>query len=122
MCDGIGRFNLSDPSRPQWINYTGGDSVWSVSVTGPAVYAQGHFKWLDNPNGSRGQDGGGAVRRLGIGAIHPGTGLALSWAPNKPAQMGGHALVATSDGLWVGSDSTRFAGERRHGIAFAPLP
>ena len=51
VCDAIGRFAMSDDSEPEWINYTGGDSVWAVSDTGAAVYAQGHFQWLDNPFG-----------------------------------------------------------------------
>ena len=86
------------------------------------MYAQGHFQWLDNPFGFASRDGGGAARRLGIGAINPTTGLALPWAPNKPASTGGRALVATDAGLWVGSDSQYFGGEPRSGIAFAPLP
>ena len=122
VCDGVGRFSLGNPNAPQWINYTGGDSVWAVSDTGSAVYTQGHFQWLDNPFGWASRDGGGAARRLGIGAINPQTGLALPWAPEKRAQIGGRALVATSAGLWVGSDSNQFNGEPRRGIAFAPLP
>jgi hypothetical protein len=122
VCDGIGRFALADQTEPQWINYTGGDSVWAVSDTGSAVYAQGHFQWLDNPFGFASRDGGGAARRLGIGAIDPVTGDALPWAPGKRAQIGGRALVASSAGLWVGSDSSGFNGEPRTGIAFAPLP
>ena len=122
VCDAIGRFAMSDDSEPEWINYTGGDSVWAVSDTGAAVYAQGHFQWLDNPFGFASQDGGGAARRLGIGAINPTTGLALPWDPAKPAPDRRPALVATSAGLWVGSDSLRFGGEPRRGIAFAPLP
>ena len=122
VCDGVGRFAMSDDSEPQWINYTGGDSVWAVSETGAAVYTQGHFQWLDNPFGFASQDGGGAARRLGIGAINPTTGRALPWNPAKPASIGGRALVATNAGLWVGSDSLRFGGEPRRGIAFAPLP
>ena len=122
VCDAVGRFSMADDSEPEWINYTGGDSVWAVSDTGSAVYTQGHFQWLDNPFGFASRDGGGAARRLGIGAIDPVTGLALPWAPEKRAQIGGRSLVATSAGLWVGSDSTGFNGEPRSGIAFAPLP
>ncbi len=122
VCDGVGRFSMSNDHAPQWINYTGGDSVWAVADTGAAVYTQGHFQWLDNPFGWASRDGGGAARRLGIGAINPTTGRALPWAPAKRAQIGGRALVATPAGLWVGSDSQRFGGEPRRGIAFAPLP
>jgi hypothetical protein len=122
VCDGIGRFNMNNDDAPAWINYTGGDSVWSVSVTGAAVYAQGHFQWLDNRCGFASRPCGDAVQRLGIGAIDPATGRALPWAPQKRAEIGGRALVATSAGLWVGSDSLGFNGEPRRGIAFAPLP
>jgi hypothetical protein len=113
---------MSDDSEPDWINYTGGDSVWAVSDTGSAVYTQGHFQWLDNRCGFASRPCGAAVNRLGIGAIDPITGRALPWAPEKRAQIGGRSLVATSAGLWVGSDSIGFNGEPRRGIAFAPLP
>ncbi len=124
ICDGAGRFETSvvHPTRPTWINYTGGDSVWAVSITGAAVYVQGHFQWLDNPMGHASLPGPGAVRRTGVGAINPSTGKALSWAPGKPAQQGGKDLYATSTGLWVVSDSLQFHGEYHRGIAFCPLP
>ena len=122
VCDGVGRFTMAQDDSPLWINYTGGDSVWSVSDTGEAVYAQGHFQWLDNRCGFASRPCGDAVQRLGIGAIDPDTGRALPWAPEKRAQIGGRALVATADGLWVGSDSEHFNGEPRRGIVFAPLP
>lgn len=121
VCDGAGRFNVNDNTKPVWINYTGGDSVWSVAATGAAVYVQGHFQWLDNPDGYASMDGGGAASRKGIGAIDPTTGKALPWNPSKPASLGGKVLRATPDGLWVGSDSTKFGGEYHRGIAFAPL-
>jgi hypothetical protein len=123
VCDAAGRFNLSDDQHPVWVNYTGGDSMWSVAATGAAVYVQGHFIWLDNPFGFASQNGGGAVERRGIGAIESEfPGRALSWDPPKPASIGGKAFLATPAGLWVGSDSERFDGERHRGIAFVPLP
>ncbi|CAA9329840.1 MAG: hypothetical protein AVDCRST_MAG34-190 [uncultured Nocardioidaceae bacterium] len=51
VCDAVGRFAFADSSKPVWVNYTGGDSVWTVQDTGSAVYVQGHFKWLDDPDG-----------------------------------------------------------------------
>jgi hypothetical protein len=122
VCDAVARFDIADQTQPAWINYTGGDSIWATAVTGAAVYVQGHFLWLDNPNGWASRDGGGAVRRRGIGAIDPVTGRALPWNPPKPAAIGGKAFFATPDGLWVGSDSERFNNELRYGIAFVPLP
>jgi len=122
VCDAAGRFNLDDMTKPVWINYTGGDSIWAAEATGPAVYIQGHFQWLDNPKGYASKDGGGAARREGIGAIDPVSGKALAWNPNKKAQNGGKALLATASGLWVGSDSIQFANEFHRGIGFLPLP
>jgi hypothetical protein len=123
ICDAVARFEtaVSQPVRPTWINYTGGDTLHSVAVTGAAVYVQGHQRWLDNPNG-RDSAGVGAVSRPGIGAIDPVTGKALSWNPTKTRGVGGKDLLATSAGLWVGSDGTRFGGEYRARIAFCPLP
>jgi hypothetical protein len=121
VCDAAARFNLSDPTRPVWVNYTGGDSLWSVAVTGAAVYVQGHNRWLDNPFG-RDSAGPGAVSRPGIGAIDPAIGRALPWDPPKPAQIGGKIFLASPNGLWVGSDSQRFNREIHRGIAFVPLP
>jgi len=122
LCDAAARFEtgIASPTRPTWINYTGGDTLHSVAVTGAAVYVQGHQRWLDNPFGTD-SAGPGAVSRQGIGAIDPVRGTALSWNPGKTRGVGGKDLLATSSGLWVGSDGTRFAGEYRARIAFCPL-
>lgn len=123
VCDAAARFETDelDPQVPTWINYTGGDTLTGVLVSGPAVYVQGHNRWLDNPQGAD-FAGPGAVKRPGIGAIDPTTGMALPWNPRKPAQRGGEGFLTTDRGLWVGSDSTRFSGDVLHGMAFAPLP
>ena len=123
ICDAAARFETAepDPDEPTWINYTGGDTLHSVAVTGAAVYVQGHNRWLDNPQGAD-SAGPGAVSRRGIGAIHPTTGFALPWDPPKPASQGGQDFLATPTGLWVPSDSQNFNGEYHRGIAFVPLP
>lgn len=123
LCDAAARFEtgIAHPSRPTWINYTGGDTLHSVAVTGAAVYVSGHQRWLDNPQGDN-HCGPGCVSRPGIGAIDPATGKALPWNPTKTRGVGGKDLLATSTGLWVGSDGPRFHREYRYGIAFVPLP
>lgn len=122
VCDAAARFEtaVTNPSRPTWINYTGGDTMHSLAATGSAVYVQGHFRWLDNPYG-RDFAGPGAVGRQGIGAIDPATGKALPWNPGKTRAVGGKDLLATPSGLWVGSDGAQFAGEYRNNLAFLPL-
>ena len=123
LCDAAARFETAvpNPTRPTWINYTGGDTLHSVAATDVAVYVQGHQRWLDNPQG-RNAAGPGAVARQGIGAINPTTGLALSWNPGKERGVGGKDLYVTPAGLWVGSDTNRIGGETRRRIALMPVP
>ena len=123
VCDGAGRFDMSDDTKPRWINYTGGDSVWAVAATGPAVYVQGHFQWFDNWDGHASQCPAGdtCARRRGIAALNPVTGRALPWNGDKPAKQGGKVLLANGAGLWVGSDSEHFHHEAHRGLAFCPL-
>ncbi len=85
LCDTAARWDAAKTSagqQPQWINWTGGDTLMSVSVTGVAVYVGGHQRWLDNPYGHD-TAGPGAVSRPGIGALNPTTGKALSWNPTR---------------------------------------
>jgi hypothetical protein len=125
VCDGAGRFNMNDPTKPQWINYTGGDSVWAAAATGPAVYVQGHFQLWDNWDGFASRclpEGHVCASRKGIAALDPETGFALAWDGIKPAQQGGKSFLVTDNGLWVPSDSLRFHGKPHRGLAFVPLP
>jgi hypothetical protein len=115
MCDSASRFEVTGAGqhRPTWVNFTGGDSLYAVSVTGSAVYVGGHERWLDNPGGNN-SAGPGAVSRLGIGAIDPRTGRALPWNPTRSRGVGVRALVATPTGLLVGSDTDQL-GHEYHG-------
>jgi hypothetical protein len=124
VCDAAARWESADESstaRPTWVNYTGGDTLHSVAATGATVYVQGHQRWMDNPFGAD-SAGAGAVSRPGIAALDPGTGKALSWNPTKTRGVGGKDFLATSTGLWVGSDGNRFKNEFRASLAFCPLP
>ncbi len=129
VCDAVARFSLADPQQAVWMNYSGGDSIWTVQDTGAAVYAQGHFQYMDNPDGFASKPigdrrtGAPAMARRGVVAINPATGKAITaWAPPAPARMGGKALVATPSGVWWGSDSLKWNGRARLGLAFTPLP
>lgn len=123
LCDAAARFNtnVTNPTKPVWINYTGGDTLHSVAISGSAVYVQGHQRWLDNPEG-RDKPGPGAKSRPGVGAIHPTTGKALDWNPGKYRGVGGMDTLVTPEGLWIGSDTANVAGEWRMRVAFFPLP
>ena len=111
--------------QPTWWDRSGGDSYTSVVVTGGAVYVGGHMRWLNNnrPNGtySDATPGPGGVPREGIAALDPSNGLPLSWNPGRDRGEGTWAMVATPDGLWVGSDTDAIAGEQHAKLARFPL-
>ncbi|GAA2530562.1 delta-60 repeat domain-containing protein [Pilimelia columellifera] len=122
-CDAAMRFDLAGVGlhRPVWVNRTGGDSLYSVSVTGPAVYVGGHQRWMNNAYGKE-TAGPGAVARSGVAALNPVNGLVLPWNPGKSRGVGTQALVASSAGLFIGSDTETLAGERHARLGHFPLP
>lgn len=121
-CDTAARFNTAGTGlhNPVWVNATGGNSLFSVAVTGSAVYVGGHEQWLDNPHGNK-TAGPGAVSRPGIGAIDPTTGKALAWNPTRDRGVGVEALVATPTGLLVGSDTTQLGHAYHARLGMFPL-
>ncbi|WP_306367402.1 delta-60 repeat domain-containing protein [Nocardiopsis sp. CC223A] len=122
LCKAVVRFENTDTpdAEPTWVNKTGGDSLYSVEVTGAAVYAGGHQRWMDNEGGAL-NPGPGSVAREGIAAVHPRTGRALPWNPGRSRGHGVEALHATSDGLYVGSDTERLADEYHARLGMFPL-
>jgi hypothetical protein len=114
--------NASGPGQlPTWTDYTGGDSTTQIAVTGTAVYAGGHQRWENNPYAGD-TAGPGAVGRMGIAALDPVNGMPFSWNPGRdPRGSGVWALLATGDGLWVGSDTGYIDGLNRNRIALMPM-
>ena len=122
--------SASPDASPTWINCTGGDTLWSVAVTSAAGYVGGHRRWHNNCDG-RNSAAPGAVERSGIAALSPTIGSndfssvpgsVLPWNPGKERGVGVEELVATSRGLYVGSD-TRLIGTPREvhpRLAFFP--
>ncbi|GHC70646.1 hypothetical protein GCM10007079_02320 [Nocardiopsis terrae] len=123
LCKATARFENSDTadSEPTWTNLTGGDSLYSVEVTSSAVYVGGHQRWMDNEQGAL-NPGPGSVAREGVAAVDPGTGRALPWNPGRSRGHGVEALHATSDGLYVGSDTERLADEYHARLGMFPAP
>jgi PKD repeat protein len=107
-CDAASRFETSGTGtdvRPTWIDYTGKDTFLSIAVTSTAVYAGGHERWVNNSTGSDSAREG-AVPRPGIVALDPTNGMPLAWNPGRnPRGDGTYAMLATSDGLYIGSDT-----------------
>jgi hypothetical protein len=123
LCDTTARWETPGPgtvrgNNPTWLDYTGGDTLYGVAVTGSAIYVGGHMRWFNSP--FRG-GGPGAVPREGVAALDPVNGLPLRWNPGRARGVGAQALLATSQGLWVGSDTTRIGGETHGRVALMPL-
>jgi len=126
LCTSVARWESNRTGihqEPTWVNYTGGDSLLSVSVTGAAIYAGGHQRWMDNPQGYD-SEGPGAVPRPGIAAIHPTTGKSadIPWNPTRARGAGAGILVATPNSLLVGGDTDQLGGEFHGRIGEFPLP
>lgn len=122
LCDAAARFetDIPHPSRPTWINYTGGDTLLSVAAVGTAVYVGGHQRWVDNPYGKN-DCGTGCIPRPGVAALNPATGHALAWNPGKSRGVGLSFIYPTSTGIWWASDGRYFDNRVHDSIAFTPL-
>ena len=124
LCDSAARFETGGTGRhnPTWVQRTGGDSLYAVAVTGSAVYLGGHQRYFDNPHGTDAKGPGpGAVSRVGIGAVSPSTGRALSWNPTRKRGVGVRVFVATPQGLLVGSDTDQLGKEYHGRVGMFPL-
>jgi hypothetical protein len=123
LCDAASRWELGRTGpvqQPTWVDYTGGDTLYSVAITGPVIYVGGHERWFNNTL-ARDKAGPGAVSREGIAALDPVNGLPFSWNPAKERGVGAFTLVATAEGLWVGSDTEWIGGEYHPRLALFPL-
>ncbi len=126
LCDTTTRWNVVDTGQavePKWISDTGGDTLFSVAVTGPTIYVGGHQRWLNNAGG-RDRASAGAVARPGLGALDPANGVPFSWNPaRQPRGVGAFALYASATGLWVGMDTDYFGNFEyfRGKVGFFPL-
>jgi PKD repeat protein len=126
LCDTAARFETAASGsniQPTWVDYSGGDTLWSVEVTERAVYVGGHQRWMNNSLAGD-NNGPGSVPRPGLAVLDIQSGLPLAWNPGRnPRGEAAYALYATDAGLWLGQD-TQWIGNfqyRRPRIAFFPL-
>jgi hypothetical protein len=123
LCDAAAMFPASGHNAaPMWINRTGCDSLFSVAVTGEAVYVGGHERWANNTTGCD-SAGPGAVWRPGVGAIGYG-GKATGWNPTRSRGRGADDMRLTRQGLWIASDdffgAAYCAGRYHPGLCLFP--
>ena len=125
LCDSASRWEIGATGtdvHPTWIDYTGNDSFESITATGAAVYVGGHERWVNNTLGSD-ASGAGAVPRPGMAALDPASGLPLSWNPGRnPRGAGAYVMLATPQGLYVGSDTTYIGNTRYYRGRIASFP
>ncbi len=126
LCDTAARWEFSATGQdvqPTWVSDSGGDTLWGVAVTEKAVYVGGHQRWMNNALGSD-YAAPGAVARPGLAALDVQSGEPLSWNPGRnPRGAGAYVVYATTQGLWIGSD-TDWIGNfayRRPKLAYFPL-
>ncbi len=123
LCDAATRWEFLPDSagqNPTWVDYTGGDTLFSIMATGRSIYLGGHQRWLNNP--FRGDAAGeGAVKRSGIAVLDARNGLPFSWNPGRQRGVGLREFLPLPEGLWVAHDTDRLGQEERKRIAFLPL-
>ncbi len=115
LCDSQVRWETSATGsdlQPTWVTYTGGDTTYAIEITDSVVYVGGHFRWSNNPFGSD-SPGQGAMDRSGIAALSPESGMPFQWNPGRTRGVGVFDLLATTQGLWMASD-TDVAGDETH--------
>jgi malectin (di-glucose binding ER protein) len=123
LCDTASRWELgrTGPNQqPTWVDYAGGDTMWSVAATGAAIYTGGHYRWYNNPYAGD-RLGPGAIKRRAIAALDPINGMPLAWNPGRSPGQGVFIMISTADGLWIGDDTNKVGGEYHPRLAFFPL-
>jgi hypothetical protein len=134
LCSVVAAFpaTLSGTLTPDWINYTGCDSLYSVAADSTAVYVGGDERWANNANGCN-HPGTGSVNAPGMGGFTPGaSGGALlknsggtAGLYSRARGLGADDMLLTTAGLWIASDnllgSATCGGVTDHaGICFLP--
>lgn len=125
LCDSATRWEFSGSGTnvmPTWTQWTGRDTLLSVSVDSNAVYVGGHQRWMNNPD-AEDAAGPGAVPRPGVAALDPASGTPLAWNPGRnPRGAGAYAVLAADTGVYVGSDTEWIGNYRYKRLRIAHFP
>jgi hypothetical protein len=133
LCDAVAAFPATRTGglSPEWINYTGCDSLYSVAADSSAVYVGGHQRWADNASGCNAA-GPGAIPAPGLGGFTlKGSLLTASGGTtglySRGRGEGADQIYKTSAGIWIASDNeagTDTCGSLSGlaGICFLPYP
>ena len=100
LCDSVSRWELGRTGanqQPTWVDYEGGDTNWSVTATGTAIYTGGHYRWVNNPYAGDAV-GPGTIKRRAIAALDPVNGMPLSWNPGRSPGEGVFIMISTPRG------------------------
>ncbi len=122
LCDTSVRWELAasgSNQQPTWITYTGGDTLYANALTGEAIYIGGHQRWVNN-NYAGDRAGPGAVPREGLAALSPVSGLPYSWDPGRQRGVGVFDMLTADEGIYMGSNTQRWAGEYHPRLALFP--
>jgi Ricin-type beta-trefoil lectin domain/Domain of unknown function (DUF5122) beta-propeller len=115
ICDATARFPTAPAGTsiaPTWVNYTGGDSLYSVQVTGAVVYVGGHNRWTNNECGSDEVCEANSVLSMGYAAIDANTGLTIPWYHALTLRgRGVMSLTSFPAGLFTGSNGGVLLGD-----------
>ena len=128
-CDAVARFNVGAAGstttgtqvnvNPAWIDYSGGDSFYSVATAGGVVYAGGHNRWVNNYCGQDNLCEENAEYVGGLSALDANTGVGLDWWHPITLRGAGTMFLntfqagtydTTHSGLTLGMDDDVIAG------------
>jgi len=120
LCDVVAAFPATQTAvSHSWVEYSGCDSYYSVAADDGAVYAAGHPRWADNPDGCN-FAGPGAFQDYGLQGLNLATGQALANSKGKPlysmSRANADSMLITSAGLWIAS-SNRYGSQVCEGVS-----
>jgi hypothetical protein len=106
MCDSASAFPAAAGEvTPNWVNYTGCDSLYSTVAGQTTAFFGGHERYADNPNGCNAK-GPGATSAPGMVGLSATTGSVV-FDPTRARGRGADDMLLTAGGLWIASDNDK---------------